>query len=65
MAAGTGNQIIEQKQQALKKARDYERECGSAQAGTPKGNDLVNARNAVAMAESDLNSVIAQYGGIK
>jgi len=63
LASGTGNQIIEQKELALKEARKYERLAGNAQTGTPLGDDYSNAQRRTEQAQRDLNNANNQYGG--
>lgn len=61
MAGGTGNQIIEKAELALKEARKREALTGQAQVGTPLGDDYGNAKRAAEAAERDLNNARSRW----
>lgn len=63
LASGTGNQIIEAAEQRLKEAQKYERAAGSAQTGTPLGDDYANAQRRTQEAQRELNNANNTYGG--
>jgi hypothetical protein len=61
LAAGTQLQLIEKAEKELREAENYERKCGSAQTGTPLGDDYQNAQRKTQAARSNLNNVRARY----
>ena len=59
--AGTQEDIAIEAGKKFREAKLYEQQCGSAQKGTPRGDDYNNAVRARADAESRFNRAYSDY----